>query len=1139
MQESRDHPLRGLLVAQFFGAFNDNAWKLLVAFLGIRAIAADPASRGPGLEALSQTRTTLAFVAFTLPLVLFSLPAGVLADRLSKRSIILAMKAVEVVLMVGGTLALWLNPAGGVAALVILALMGAQSALFSPAKYGILPELLPHDRLSWGNGVLEMWTFVAIIAGTGAGGILLDAVTQRTWVAGLLLTSFAVVGFVAAFGIPTVVPARSDGGLSHTVKVAFGAIRGERILGLAVAGSVLFWAVASLLGQDIIVYARGFLRVSDARASALLAAYGLGGGGGSLLAGKLSASKVEWGLIPMGAVGLGALTFLLGSVAPGFWGTFALLLVLGLSSGLLVVPLNSLIQWRAPADRRGAVIAVANAFVFAGILAGSLGAQMLSMAGLSARQILVAASVATLSGTAWALWLLPAALLRLVLVLLTHTFYRLTVFGRANVPTEGSALLVPNHVSFADGLFLMASLDRPVRFIVDAGYFNQPFLRPFMKALGAIPISTAGGPRVILRAFRDAGRSLDAGHLVCIFAEGQITRTGMLLPFRRGLERIARGRSAPIIPVHLDRVWGSIFSHASGRFLTKLPERVPYPVTVSFGLPLAAGAPPHDVRQAVQELDAAAWILRKPDSRPLHRTFVKLARRHPLGFAFADGSRPHVSRFKALVGTIVLARALREPWRGQDSVGILLPPSVPAALVNLAAALSGRTSVNFNYTAGRAAMESAARQAGLRSVVTSRLFLDKANLQLPNGVEPVCIEDAAAAIGRVARLTALVLALLAPVRMLEWLSGAKRAPRVDDLATVIFSSGSTGEPKGVLLSHFNIGSNLEAAAQAFGITRHDRILGVLPFFHSFGYFSLWLGATRRLGIVFHPSPLDAAAIGDLIQRYRLTFLLATPTFLQLYLRRCTPAQFGSLRIVLTGAEKLSDRLAEAFEEQFGIRPLEGYGTTECAPAIAVSVPDYRAPGFYQSGSRRGCVGQPLPGVAVRVVDPDTFAMLPPRTPGMLLVKGPNVMQGYLGRPDLTAEVVRDGWYVTGDIAAVDDDGFIRIVDRLSRFSKIGGEMVPHGRVEEALHEAAEAGTQVFAVASVPDERKGERLAVLHTLDAAALPPIVEKLAAAGLPNLFIPRLDSFVKVDRLPLLGSGKLDLRAIKQIAIERLQQG
>jgi len=434
-------------------------------------------------------------------------------------------------------------------------------------------------------------------------------------------------------------------------------------------------------------------------------------------------------------------------------------------------------------------------------------------------------------------------------------------------------------------------------------------------------------------------------------------------------------------------------------------------------------------------------------------------------------------------------------------------------------------------------MESAARQAGLRSVVTSRLFLDKANLELPNGVEPVWIEEEAARIGRGARLTALLLALLAPVRMLESFSGAKGAPRVDDLATVIFSSGSTGEPKGVLLTHFNIGSNLEAAAQAFGITRSDRMLGILPFFHAFGYFSLWFGATRRLGVVLHPSPLDAAAIGDLVQRYRLTFLLATPTFLQLYLRRCTPAQFGSLRIVLTGAEKLSDRLAEAFEEQFGIRPLEGYGTTECAPAVAVSVPDYRAPGFYQPGSRRGYVGQPLPGVAVRVVDPDTFAMLPPRTPGMLLIKGPNVMQGYLGRPDLTAEVVRDGWYVTGDIAMVDDDGFIRIVDRLSRFSKIGGEMVPHGRIEDALHEAAEASTQVFAVASVPDQRKGERLAVLHTLDEAALPPIVEKLAAAGLPNLFIPRLDSFVKVDRLPLLGSGKLDLRAIRQIAVERLQ--
>jgi acyl-[acyl-carrier-protein]-phospholipid O-acyltransferase/long-chain-fatty-acid--[acyl-carrier-protein] ligase len=277
----------------------------------------------------------------------------------------------------------------------------------------------------------------------------------------------------------------------------------------------------------------------------------------------------------------------------------------------------------------------------------------------------------------------------------------------------------------------------------------------------------------------------------------------------------------------------------------------------------------------------------------------------------------------------------------------------------------------------------------------------------------------------------------------------------------------------------------------------------------------------------------------MVHRYRVTLLMATPTFLQIYMRRCTPAQFGSLRIVLTGAERLPAPVAEAFEDQFGIRPLEGYGTTECAPAVAVSVPDFRAPGFYQPGARRGFVGQPLPGVAVRIVDTESFEPLPPGSPGMLLVKGPNVMRGYLGREDLTRSVMRDGWYVTGDVALVDEDGFLKITDRLSRFSKIGGEMVPHGRVEEALHQASGAREQVFAVTSVPDERKGERLAVLHTLAESEIPPLIENLAASGLPNLFIPRPGSFVKVEELPVLGTGKLDLREIRRIAFERLSGG
>ncbi len=1131
---SRKHPLRGLLIAQFLGAFNDNAWKLFVALLGMRAVAADLAGDPGALEAASQARTTLAFVVFTLPLMLISLPAGTLADRLSKRSIIVTMKGIEILLMAGGTVALLLEPSGGWPVLLILALMGAQSAVFSPAKYGILPEILPHRRLSDGNGLMEMWTFIAIIAGTASGALLLETMGGRPWMAGAALTGSAVVGFLASRRVPDVAPARSEGGVAETIRTAWLAIRGERVLTLTVLGAVFFWAIASLLGQDILVYGKIHLGLDDIRAGGLLAVFGLGVGGGALLAAALSAAKVEYGLIPLGAITFALATLLLGVLGPGFTFTLVFMAGLGVASGLILVPLNALLQWRSPAGHRGAVIALSNAFVFGGILAGSLGVQALAWAGLSAREILIAASVATLAGTAWALWLLPDALLRLVLILLTHTFYRLRVVGRRHVPRKGGALLVPNHVSFADGLFMLASLDRPIRFIVDEIYFHS-LLKPFMKALGVIPISSSAGPRVILRAFRDAGRYLEDGSLVCIFAEGQITRTGMLLPFRRGLERIVKNRPAPIVPVNLDRVWGSIFSRSGGRFLTKWPQRIPYPVTVSFGRPMQPGVPLEAVRRAVHELGQTAWAHRKPDASPLHHQFVRSARRHPFSFVMADGTRPRVSRLKALAASVALARALRRPWRRQEAVGVLLPPSVPGALANLAAALSGRTTVNLNYTSGRAGMESAARQAGLKTVLTSRSFLEKAQLETPEGLEPIWIEEIAAGTGFGSRAMALLLALLAPVRLLERACGAARATDASSIVTIIFSSGSTGEPKGVLLSHFNIGSNVEAVAQVFRVDSSDRILGILPLFHSFGFLSLWFALGQRMAIVFHPNPFDAIAIGDRVQRYGVTILLATPTFLQVYLRRCTPAQFGSLRVVLTGAEKLPERVSQAFEDRFGIRPLEGYGTTECSPAVAVSVPDFRAPGFYQPGSRRGFVGQPLPGVAVRIVDPETFQILEQGKPGMLLVKGPNVMLGYLGRDDLTASVMRDGWYVTGDIAVMDEDGFLGITDRLSRFSKVGGEMVPHGRVEEALQEAAGASEQVFAVTSVPDERKGERLAVLHTVDEAEIAEILGRLGSSGLPNLFIPRRHDFIKVESLPALGSGKLDLRAVRRIALDR----
>ncbi len=1141
MNEQTGHSnpsIRNLLAAQFFGAFNDNALKLMVALLGIRSLEARYLGNAVELQRLSQFETTLAFCVLTVPLILVSLPAGVLADRLSKRTIMVTMKGAEIGLMAVVTAFLWLFPDNIRLPLVVLGLMGAQSALFSPAKYGILPEILPHERLSSGNAHLEMWTFLAIILGTAFGGFLLHGSGTHLWLMGAFLTLSALVGFVFSRGIPKVPPARSQGQLGETIRGAWRTIRSQRVLGLAVAGSVFFWTVASLLGQDILVYSRTVLGLSESMSGIPLAVLGLGVGMGSLLASRLSGPKVEYGLIPLGAVLMAFASLTLALLAPGFALLLVFMVILGVASGLLVVPLNALVQWKSPDERRGGIVALSNIFVFSGILAGSLGGTLLANLELSPRAILGAASVVILMGTAWALWLLPHALLRLTLILATHTFYRLRILGSRHVPRQGGALLVPNHVSFVDALMLIASLDRPIRFIVHQYYFDNWLFRPFLKSMGCIPIAASGGPRVILKALRDAGRSLEKGELVCIFPEGQITRTGTLLPFRRGLERITAKREARIIPVYLDRLWGSIFSREGGRFVFKVPRRIPYPVTVAFGSPLCAGTKSADLRQRVQELASRAWTAREAEARPLHAEFFASARRSPFSLALAEAAGRKLSRLQAAAGAVALARALKGLWAGQKNVGILLPPTVAGVLVNIAASLSGRVSVNLNYTAGKAGMESAIRQAGLTTVVSSRLFVKKAGLELPENVDVLWAEDLGKIMGPGLRFSSLLAALFLPVVWVERLSGAQGPIRAGDVATVIFSSGSTGEPKGVMLSHFNVGSNVEALTQVLRARPGDRVLGILPLFHSFGFMSAWFALEKDLGMPIHANPLDAAAIGELVQRYRVTILLATPTFLQLYMRRCTPAQFGSLRLVITGAEKLSVETALAFEDRFGVCPMEGYGTTECSPAIAASVPDFRAPGFFQPGSRRGYVGAPLPGVAVRPVDPDTFEPLPAGEPGMLLIKGPNVMKGYLGRDDLTRRAFRDGWYVTGDIGLMNEDGFLKITDRLSRFSKIGGEMVPHGRIEEALQRAlGSPEEQVFAVTSITDPGKGESLAVLHTCEPEEIAPVLEKVKEQGLPNLFIPRRGRFVRVDRLPLLGTGKLNLHEIKQIAQQAFQ--
>ncbi len=1163
--EPKSESLRGfwsLFATQFQGAFSDNVLKNLVIFMlvAMNLTLAEKHRIGELVGAL-----------FSLPFILFSMAGGYLADRYSKRTISIGTKLFEILVML-----LALAGLMGERMPVLLFcvfLMGMQSAFFGPSKYGLLPELLPEKRLSWGNGLLELGTFTAIILGTVAAALMAEHFRGQHFTSGAILILLAAVGLTTSLGI-TRVPAADPHRKFHAnfLKSLLSQIRSwrrDRPLILAALGNMYFNFLGALLLLNVFFFGADVLKVGEAQIGWLNAALAVGIGLGSVAAGYLSGGKIEYGLVPLGVAGISAICLLLAAPGLSMRTTLVRLTLLGFAGGFFIVPVCALLQHRPDKSKKGEVLAAANLLSFVGVfLASGMHYLLAETAGLSPSQIFLFSGGLTLAGTIYVIGLLPDSLLRFVLWALTRTIYRIHIMGRDNIPAKGGALFVCNHVSMVDALLLLASTDRQVRFMMFRDYYELPYIKPFARILGVIPISSEQRPRDMIRSLRTASDAMRAGEVVCIFAEGQITRIGHMLPFRRGFERIMKDVNAPIIPVALDGVWGSIFSFYKGRFLWKIPRRIPYPVTVNYGNPLPPSSTPFEVRQAVQELLAAAWQDRKGRMRPIQRLMVRTARRHPFRFAMADAQSPKVRSGAVLVRSVFLARRLLPIWEDQKMVGILLPPSVPGALVNYAAMLSGRVPVNLNYTLSDQALASCIGQCGINKVITSKAFLEKVKIRIP--CEAICLEDVVGkqastkhidvgtSAGRppsfIEKLIAVFMAWLFPAAILERALGRTSNIALDDLVTVIFSSGSTGDPKGVMLSHYNIGSNIEQIEQVFGWIHHERLLGILPFFHSFGFtVTLCLPAALGVGVVYHPNPLDGKTIGQLVREFNISFLVSTPTLLQIYMRSCMPEQFGSLRLVLTGAEKLPDRLATAFEDQFGIHPLEGYGCTECAPVVAVNTPDFRSAGFRQVGAKRGKIGHPLPGISVRIVDPETMAPVPSGQPGLMLVQGPNVMQGYLGLPSKTSEVLlsdspdsipavathSDKWYVTGDIAAIDEDGFLQITDRLSRFSKIGGEMVPHGKVEEKLHEAAGMTEQTFVVTGVKDEKKGEQLVVLHKLGDEPLQNCLEKLARSDLPNLWKPRTDRFIRVEAFPYLGTGKLDLRRIREMADRAISFG
>jgi len=1132
------------MATQGVSALSDNAYKfLLLSYIQARSRQADSSFTGD---------SALAQALFALPFIVCAPWAGIFADRIRKSTLLVVAMGSELLLMAGTAPAFLADST--TALLVLLTLSAVQSAFFGPAKYGFLPETLEERDLSRANGLVNMTTFVAIIVGQLIGGVLYDQLAPDLWRSVFVLGGIAGVGVLTSLGVTRTPPGQPA--LSFRTALRSLADTGRETLrhrGLlyTMLGIGHFYMVAAMLQIMLMDYGNQVLGLEATGQSVLVAVSLAGIAAGSLLAARWSERRVELGLVPMGALGL-SLGLALLALVPGrpapdaaalelaaAWGPVASCVAfLGLAGGLFSVPLNANLQVLAPEGAKGRFLAFGNMVSFVGILLAAGGLHVLGgMLQLSAREQALAVAAFTLVGTVVSLLLLPEAFLRLCAWLLAHSFYRIRVLHAERIPEQGGALLVANHVSWVDWLILSVITRRRIHFLIQRQYYEWKPIHWLLKLGGCIPVASGDAPEVVAESLGRAGEQLEQGHLVGIFAEGTITRTGQMQTIRRGYQRILSGRGIPVVPIYLDGLWGSLFSHEGGRFLRRFPKHIPYPVTVVVGEPLPSRAEPWHLRAALQRLSAEAWDDRRATRRPLHQALLRHARRSGRAALLEPGRRP-LSRAAVLARALALRDLVVGELGDASRVGLLLPHGGDECIALLAIQYAGLVPVPLGTEGSASELDEALARAGVQVVLTgpelagrlpSRVrTLDVAALLRPEGARHRRLR-------REARLWRLVGWVL-PGFAAEWLALRGPARRLEDEAVLLFSAGSTGRPKAVALSHHNVRCNVEAVRELLPRHDDDVFVSLLPLSLATGFaHGLWLPLLGESRVVALPDPLDARAVGRAVAREGGTVLLATPRLLELYLRGVKPDHFGSLRMVFAFGEPLRPALRLAFEARFGLRPLEALSSTECGGFVTLSTPDVREAGIFHRGARPGSVGHPLPGLALEVVDPRSGELRAAGEPGELRVLGPAVSRGYLDDPALDARAFRAGWFVSGDEGFEDEDGFVTVTGRFARASMVDGQRLSHAALEDAV--SAQLGTPdtPLAIVEAPDGAGGARLAVCYVRGALQPAQVVAGLRAAGLREPWLPRESDFVELPALPLLPTGTVDFRALHRAVAGR----
>ncbi len=1097
-----------------------------------------------------------------LPFILLMSPAGFLSDRFRRVRVMRVAAWLSLLLTILITLfyfAGWFW-----AAFAMTFLMAVQSAIYSPAKFGYIKELFGKERLGQANGVVSALSIIAILAGIFVYSVLFEifygmtagATTEGEIIRaiaplGFILTANAAVEVFMCYRLPDIDTAKSSSEFplarfmtGRMFKDDLQPLARNRVIRLSVVGLATFWAV----GQVMLAAFPSFFKDLTANENTIvvqgiLACTGIGIALGSMVAGRYSRNYIETGLLPLGAIGIAVGLWILPSLETARACALDFLFI-GFCGGVFIVPLNALIQFYAEERELGKTLAANNWVQNVAMLSFLVLSASFAYFGWSSKTLLQLIALVALVGCLYVVYQLPQSLMRFVLTFLMSRRYRVTVQGMKNIPPRGGVLMLGNHVSWIDWAVVQIASPRPVRFVMIRSIYERWYLQWFFDLFGCIPIDS--GPRS-RRALDEVAVALNRGEVVCLFPEGTISRTGHLAEFRRGYERACQKADEEVVllPFYLRGLWGSQFSRSSMRMKRQSGSLTKRDLVVAFGAPLSKDTTADVLKRRVFDLGTHSWQAHVNELSSLSEAWVRSARRTALSPAIIDPALgTTLNGWQALTGSILFARRVGKT--SARNIGVLLPTSAGGVLLNMACLLAGKTVVNLNYTADLKALRNAIASADIEQVYTSQRFLDRLKRRgidlesLFEQVERVNVEEMRTSIGMAERLCTLLTVALLPAVILVPLLSRRTDPEAT--AAILFSSGSEGMPKGVKLSHRNILANVKQIADVLNMEDDDAMLASLPLFHAFGLtVTQFLPLLEGCPMICQPDPTDVVSSAKAIARYRATIMCGTSTFLRLYCRntKVHPLMLDSLRVVVAGAEKLAEEVETAFKLKFNKPIYEGYGATETTPVASVNVPDKLETEAFQvqRGHKSGSVGMPLPGTSCMVVDPETLQELPTGEAGMILIGGVQVMQGYLNQPEKTDDVIKilnnTRWYITGDKGYLDHDGYLFIVDRYSRFAKLGGEMVSLAKVEAALSAALGDPEADVIVTNIPDARKGEALVVLSeaVLDQEALK---KALQANGLPPLAIPT--HWLQIPVLPKLGSGKTDFARAKAYALENV---